>query len=209
MVEEALAENERPSGLDLTQVSEPSEVESQTHPADYCPRKAWLNFLNFADGTYILARHVRMLEHHRTAQQEAMCRAGQILNVEKCEVVCPPGTQSEEMPSARISTRRKLHDFVLPGQWPYGEELMREQGRETDNRRVRPVSQMLVLGSFITIHRPAAAALRAFEACLAQRVPIAYTVAESSGVNARASEASGWVISPTNRAREDQRFTTG
>lgn len=99
-----LSANQRPCGVTLEQVFAQAEVEAQKHPEVYDSAKAWVNFLNFADDTYVLSRHTRMLEYQLTVFRGMLLHAGQHLHVGKCEVLGLRPLHGEGRPPPRVWT---------------------------------------------------------------------------------------------------------
>lgn len=103
-------------------------------------------FLNFAEGTYLLARHVRMLEYQLTVLQNSMLRAGQKLRIGKCEIMY--ATDADERPRQRPrpcpwspqELREYRHTRVYPGNGPHGAALARmdAQARMASGRGCPP-----------------------------------------------------------------------
>lgn len=157
LIEEAeaeLAASNRPCGVLLKMDETVAEVE-RCKNASHCHGPDTICFLNFVDGTDIFARHMRMLEFQVSVLQRVLARAGQRLNVSKCEALVPE--ESGEAPRPRTWTDRELDWHVRTGQYPQG--VPDERGDEIE--RLSVGTRLLVLGSFISYDRPQRHALPA------------------------------------------------
>lgn len=159
--EEVLNSNRRPCGVTLGQVFVQAEVEAQKSPEVYDAKKPWANFLNFADDTYLLARHTRMLEYQLIVFREKLRHAGQHLHLGKCEVLGVTPQIGQERPSPRVWSMREMAEFVRFGRWPEGAPP------DAPLDRVKPVTSMTILGSVVT-------ASRAQEEVLPARIRVAW-----------------------------------
>lgn len=82
---EILRRQSKPCGVLISNSMDMQTVEDYkqaNHPVDI---EASSVFLNFADDTYILARHTRMLEYELSVLRATMKMFGQHLHVDKCE----------------------------------------------------------------------------------------------------------------------------
>lgn len=159
--EDALSKNKRPCGVTLDQVFSHSEVEAQKGLEVYDAAKPWINFLSFADDTYVLARHIRMLEYQLTVFRGKLGQAGQHLHLGKCEVLGEEPQHGQTRPSPRVWSEREMTEFVCFGRWPEGVPP------DAPLDRVKPVASMTILGSVVT-------ATRAQEAALPARTRVAW-----------------------------------
>lgn len=84
---EVLRRHSRPCGVLLTNFMDTQAVDDYkqaTHPLD---GEESCIFLNFADDTYMLARHARMLEYEVSVLRATMSMIGQRLHLDKCEAL--------------------------------------------------------------------------------------------------------------------------
>lgn len=152
--EAALADNNRPCGVLLKADETVGEVE-RCKNTSHCHGPGTICFLNFADDTYIFARHMRMLEFQISVLQRVLARTGQQLNVSKYEALVPD--TSDEGPRPRTWTDRELDWHIRTGQYPQGVP----NARDGELERLSVGASMLVMGSFISYDRPQRLALPA------------------------------------------------
>lgn len=174
--ESQLRAHGRPSGLNLSTANTQMEVEAQKNPTKY--REDSMACVNFADDTHLLARHVRMLEYELAVVQGVFRKAGQRLNIGKCEVLVEEGPMEHARP-------RRWSDAELDHYIRHGELPAPVTAALGDATYMKPVLHMTVLGSDISgdstaIHSPSAA-----EGGMAQMVPDTRAVAGQIRFSAR------------------------
>lgn len=109
-----------------------------------------LCFINFSDGTYLVACHTRVAEHQLAALRDDILRAGHVLHLEKCGFLAvilkrsgSRSTMAEDMErrgDERIQAHRTLyagagwaHAYGAGGQGRRGD---RNSGKSVDSRPV-------------------------------------------------------------------------